>query len=310
MRILIAEDDPVSRRLLEVTLKKWGYDVVVCNDGREAWDALKQEDSPRLAILDWMMPQMDGLEVCTRVRELTRQEYTYIIMLTAKGRKEDIIDGMTAGADDYITKPFNQGELQVRLRAATRVLELQSQLLAAQEELRHQATHDALTGLYNRSAVLDNLSREAARAIREHTSLAVLMIDLDKFKSINDTYGHQAGDTVLKEAASRIRNAIRPYDGFGRYGGEEFLLVLPRCDSTFAKYVAERLRACVASNPFVLDDDSEVQVTVSVGVASKIVEGGSDGEELIQHADAALYVAKRSGRDRVEVAELVGEVAG
>src|SRR5277367_3972199 len=182
VKILIADDSLVSRHLLEATLRKWGYEVAVACDGEEALALLQKDDAPALAILDWMMPGMTGLEVCRRVRVRAREPYTYILLLTSKSQKEDLIEGMEAGADDYITKPFDQHELQVRLRAGTRLVDLQTQLLKAREELREQATLDSLTRLWNRSSILSELSRELARSEREARPLGVVIVDLDHFK--------------------------------------------------------------------------------------------------------------------------------
>ncbi len=302
MRILIAEDDPVSRRVLDAKLQKWGYTTILAEDGREAWEILCREDAPKLAILDWMMPEMDGPEVCSRIRDRVDKDYVYLILLTAKGGKSDVISGLNSGADDYITKPFNSGELEVRLHAARRILDLESRLLDMTEQLRIQATHDGLTGIWNRAATMDVLHNETARAMREDTCLGLVMIDIDKFKNINDTCGHQVGDVVLQEVVRRVNVAVRPYDSFGRYGGEEFIVVLPRCDSTFAAYVGERIRDAVAITPIVVDEKRSLNVSVSVGVASKVVEREEDSSNLLMAADVAMYRAKEAGRNRVEVA--------
>jgi diguanylate cyclase (GGDEF)-like protein len=283
-------------------LKRWGYETVVACDGSEAWDVLARPDAPGLAILDWMMPGMSGLDVCRLSRQADRGNYRYFILLTAKGRQEDIIEGMNAGADDYITKPFDSGELKVRLRAAQRILDLQAELISTREALREQATHDFLTGLLNRSAILDLFYDEIARAQREEKSVGVMMCDLDRFKRINDTHGHKVGDRVLCETARRLRQSARPYDRIGRYGGEEFLIVMPGCDLTFAGFAAERLRADVAAEPVVLPDGTSIPVTLSIGVAAKLGGCKSDAETIIFLADEALYRAKRNGRNRVELA--------
>lgn len=300
MKILIAEDDPISRRLLETILGKWGYEVVVALDGAQAWKILEARDSPKLAILDWMMPGMDGIEVCRRVRDRDGAPYVYVLLLTARSQREDLVQGMEAGADDYVTKPFDANELKVRLRAGRRILELQEQLMSAQEALRDQASRDPLTGIWNRNAIFDILRREVARSERENTPLAIVMIDLDHFKQLNDTYGHMAGDAVLREATARMSVNIRTYDAVGRYGGEEFLIVLPGCDVCSGAARAERLREAVAMHPF---DTSEGRLTVtcSLGVASTAGSNTFDCDTLIRIADAALYRAKHNGRNRVEV---------
>ena len=298
MRILIGEDDPVSRRVLEEFLTKWGYEVTVTQDG--AWQALQEDNAPRLAILDWMMPVMDGVEVCRQVRRCNSEPYTYILLLTAKGQKTDIVEGIEAGADDYLTKPFDAGELRARLRAGRRILALQGALLSARDALRFQATHDPLTGLWNRLATLESLRRELGRGEREEFPVGVVMADLDHFKQINDVHGHATGDAVLREVAGRLRDSVRDYDTVGRYGGEEFLIVFPSCDLTLAARQAERIRNSFHATPLDLPDGEFLQ-TLSLGVASIGPQPSpASVDDLIQIADQALYRAKARGRNCVE----------
>jgi diguanylate cyclase (GGDEF)-like protein len=300
MEILIADDDPVSRRLLEASLKKWDYQVVSACDGAQAWELLQEASAPRLAVLDWMMPGLSGPEVCRNVRMQAREPYTYILLLTARNQKEDLIEGMEAGADDYITKPFDAQELKVRLRAGRRILELQAELVAARETLREQATHDSLTRLWNRSSILDILKREMAKAERETASVGLIMVDLDHFKQINDTHGHMAGDEVLREAARRMQASLRSYDAVGRYGGEEFLIVSPGSSQVSAIHLAERLRSAIHREPLRVGEKS-LTFSISLGVAA--VQGvATTPEVLIRAADEALYRAKELGRNRVESA--------
>lgn len=304
MRILIADDSLVSRHLLEATLRKWSYEVIVATDGLEAWNHLKQDDPPRLAILDWVMPGLSGPEVCKRVREHARNEelnYTYLLLLTSKSQREDLIEGMESGADDYLTKPFDQHELKVRLRAGSRVIDLQRELVAAREELREQATKDFLTRIWNRSAILDILQRELVRGAREKRSVGVVLADLDHFKHVNDTFGHFAGDAVLREFTRRADTAMRSnYDTLGRYGGEEFLVVLPGCDLKCTENQAERVRKALSDEPMLINDMPHHQ-TCSLGATCW--EPGMDvsAEVLIRIADDALYKAKNQGRDRTVV---------
>ncbi len=300
MKILIADDSIVSRHLLEATLRKWGYEVMVACDGAQALELLEREDAPGLIILDWMMPGMTGVEVCRRIRERDGEPYTYILLLTSKSQKEDLIEGMEAGADDYITKPFDQNELQVRLRAGIRLVDLQSQLLKAREDLRDQATRDSLTRLWNRSSILGELGRELARLERERRPLGVVIVDLDHFKNINDTYGHVAGDAVLREAARRMQNGIRQYDCVGRYGGEEFLILFPGCTEQECFAQADRLRKQLAQTEMSVND-SALRVTASFGVTAARPGENCTQEALIRRADEALYLAKKSGRNRVEI---------
>ena len=308
MKILIADDSIVSRHLLEATLRKWGYDVMVACDGTEALEMLQREDAPALAILDWMMPGLTGPEVCRRIRERRSEPYTYTLLLTSKSQKEDLIEGMEAGADDYITKPFDQHELQVRLRAGTRLVDLQAELLAAREALREQATRDALTHLWNRRSILDILERELARAEREGCPVGVVIVDLDHFKNVNDTHVHLAGDAVLQETARRMQNGVRQYDSIGRYGGEEFLILLPGCDEANSFTQADRLRRLIADREMLVNE-TQLALTASFGATSALPGQNWTSESLIRRADEALYLAKKSGRNRVEFLLCSGEPA-
>jgi two-component system, cell cycle response regulator len=302
MRILIADDSIVSRHLLDATLRKWGYEVVMACDGNEAWRLLQSDDAPNIAILDWVMPGMTGPEVCRRVRAHAKGKdkdiYTYILLLTSKSQREDLIEGMESGADDYLTKPFDQHELKVRLRPGTRIIELQQELIRAREELREQATKDFLTRIWNRSSILDILDREMERGRRDRQPLGLVLADLDHFKTINDNYGHFAGDAVLREFVRRMAGSMRPYDSIGRYGGEEFLIVLPGCDEASARKQAERMRAALAGEPMAFNEESRV-VTSSFGATASMPGFDVSAETLIRLADDALYRAKRQGRNRV-----------
>ncbi len=301
MRILVAEDDAVTRFILDARLSEWGYDVIAAGDGNEAWRELQTEDAPRLAILDWKMPGVDGVELCRRVRRKGGELYTYIILLTAQQDEGDLVTGMEAGADDYITKPFKTGELRVRLRAGRRIIDLQNNLIEAREALRDKATHDPLTGLWNHGEILLILEREISRAERDGSCVSVIMADLDHFKKVNDGYGHMAGDAVLRLTVRRMQSLVRDYDSIGRYGGEEFLLVLPGCDVSSASVLAERLRQsiCVAGMDTA---DGMIPITISLGVATIGKWSMSDPEDLVRAADLALYRAKANGRNRVEIA--------
>lgn len=308
MRILIAEDDPVSRRILEARLVKWGYEVVVTCDGNEAWLALQASDAPRLAILDWMMPGVDGVELCKRMRAESTASYTYIILLTALQREENLVTGMEAGADDYITKPFKSNELQVRIRAGRRIIELQEALIEAREKLREEVCHDPLTGLWNHEEIFRILGCELAKAKRLGGALSVIMADLDHFKKVNDTHGHMAGDAVLQLTAKRMLSVIRDYGSIGRYGGEEFLIVLPDTDHERAATFAERLRLIMETNAINIPEGM-ISITISLGVATYHNEKPCDVRTLVKSADIALYVAKEIGRNCVEFAadELINE---
>jgi diguanylate cyclase (GGDEF)-like protein len=297
LKVLVAEDEPVSRLRLQAFLSKWGYSVLVASDGAEAVRMFERE-RPRLVILDRMMPHMDGIDVCRMIRRQGAEPYVYVILLTAQDDTREIVEGFEAGADDYITKPFAVQELEARVRTGARLAELQEQLIMARERLRIEATHDSLTGLLNRAAFLDGFSKEIVRARRYQTPLALIMADIDHFKSINDRHGHPIGDAVLRETARRLRASIRASDVIGRYGGEEFVIAAPDCDMRNAIALAERFRTCICSLPITVAED-EVEVTMSLGVAATC--DMDEADRLIKIADEALYRAKHAGRNKVEV---------
>lgn len=248
-----------------------------------------------------MMPGMEGIQICKRIRAESDRPYIYLLLLTARTQKDDILQGLEAGADDYLTKPFGAQELRARLHVGKRILEWQDKLIDAREKLLFQATHDALTGIANRGVSLDALRREHSRQEREGGSFAVAMLDIDHFKFVNDNYGHLAGDVVLTEAARRVKNCVRPYDTVGRYGGEEFLVVLPRADGLGAMRIASRIRASIESEPFATEG-GPITITASLGVAVSSEACPFDSQILMQRADEALYRAKALGRNRVELA--------
>jgi diguanylate cyclase (GGDEF)-like protein len=298
VKILIAADDVISRQLLAATLKKLGHEVTIASDGREAVQRLSAEDAPRFAILDWMMPELDGLEVCRQLRK-RGDPYVYIILLTARSEHADMVRALDGDVDDFLAKPFDIAELKARLRSGARILDLQEGLVRSREELRHLATHDHLTGTLNRRAVVDQLDIELRRASRDGTSVAVVIADLDHFKHVNDRYGHSAGDAVLVQAAVRIRSVLRGHDVIGRYGGEEFLIILPDCGPVEAVEAAARACQAVATSPTVTGD-TLLSVTASAGIATTR-SGATAVQKLIDAADKALYRAKAAGRNRIEL---------
>ena len=298
-QILVADDSPVFRDMLQKMLLEWGYETIAVSDGRQAWDLLRQENGPRLALLDWMMPGMEGAEVCRQVRAGVRDRYVYMILLSVRAGLDDVVTGIESGADDYIVKPFEVDELHARVRAGRRVLALQEELVEAREALRDQATRDGLTGLWNRTAIFDILQNELARSGRSGEPLIVLMADLDGFKPVNDRFGHMAGDAVLRQVAARMRAAVRRYDAVGRYGGEEFLIVLPRCERVGGLALAERIRHAIGAECF-RAGDVEIRLTCSLGAACARPPVVPLADDLVREADAALYRAQHQGRDRVE----------
>jgi diguanylate cyclase (GGDEF)-like protein len=297
MKILIAEDDLTSRRILTVILKKWGYEPVVTEDGNEAWSKLQETDAPRLVLLDWNMPGLDGLEVCRRLRKSETTDSRYVILLTGRGEKGDIVRGLEAGANDYIAKPYDNEELQARIRVGQRMLDLQTSLLETQTALAYQATHDGLTGIFNRRAILDRLTQEIARALRQGSRLSIGMCDIDNFKKINDTFGHQAGDEVLVAFVQCLQANLREYDCVGRYGGEEFLIIAAGLSGQSDDNLYERLRTKAAAEIIKTKAAGDVFLTVSIGTATGTGKSMVDG--LLAAADAALYQAKAEGRNKV-----------
>ncbi len=302
MKILIADDDALSRRLLEKTLERAGYEVTAVENGRQAVEHLVRHDTPRLALLDWMMPEVDGPGVCREVRARREHGYVYMVLLTSKESKEDIVTGLKSGADDYLTKPFDAEELKARLRTGRRILDLEDRLVEAREGMRFKATHDHLTTLWNRGVILDLLNRELMRSAREQSSVALLLCDIDHFKNVNDTFGHVIGDEVLQEVAHRFLSSVRSYDCVGRYGGEEFLIVLINCDPRFAAMRAEEIRKSMAAHP-IQTSGGPVKVTISGGLLFSRDWGARPIEGLLSEVDAALYVAKSAGRNCIKVAK-------
>jgi two-component system cell cycle response regulator len=287
MRILIAEDEVHLCRVLQDLLDPWGYESVVVHDGESALAALRAPDAPRLALLDWLMPGLDGIQVCQKLRAKPDRPFTYLVLMTGQGGRQQLIDGLEAGANDFLVKPVDASELKARLSSGRRIVTLH-------EQLRELALRDALTGLWNRAAILDLLNRELDRGRREGRPVSVIMADLDHFKRINDTLGHLAGDQVLRQAAGRMRSVLRPYDTVGRYGGEEFLIVLPGCGWGAAASLAERLRQCIATEPMTVEGNS-VPVTLSLGIACDGTTASA--ADLLRAADGALYHAKAAGRN-------------
>jgi len=307
--ILIAEDDRMFRVLLQSWLEDRGYDVVVAENGQQAWDLLQTERSPKLVILDWMMPGLSGPDVCRKLRSRTGLRYRYVLLLTARNEKQDLVAGLEAGADDYLSKPFDALELHARLNVGRRILELQEQLLAAQEALRFEATHDALTGVWNGGAILQALGRELQRAGRMQTALGIMLLDLDNFKQVNDVHGHLVGDEVLRTSARRMCEKIRVYDLVGRYGGEEFLILAPGSVSPALQQQAERIRASIAEP--INSSAGMLQISASIGVVGIAGQQSlPDPHALVRAADKAMYRAKAKGKNRVEEGALQAAEVG
>ena len=297
MKILIAEDDQVSLRILEKNVAEWGYEIAVAGNGDEALRKLREGDV-RLAVLDWMMPGTNGIEICRFVRQDSGPKYIYIIMLTSRDRRQDIVEGLESGADDYMAKPVNFLELRARIQTGRRVVELEDKLLESNRKLKELASRDNLTSLWNRANVFQFLEQELARARREFRPVSAIMIDVDNFKMINDAHGHLAGDVVLIHVAKRLERGIRPYDKVGRYGGDEMLVVLPGCGLGEAAAIGERLRVSVSGEK-IRTPAGDFEVTVTLGCSSSELVPNATAETLVQASDAALYKGKGLGRNRV-----------
>lgn len=305
MNILIAEDDTPTRMMLQSLLTKWRYTVTVARDGDEALRILSEPGHPHLVILDWMMPGIKGPEIVRRLREKENSNPHYIIIMTSAHNEHTVIQALAAGADDFIGKPFNSYELRARVAVGRRVKCLQQTLMdklhkleKATETISRLARTDELTGLHNRRSFSEIFALASNAAQRHNHPLALISIDLDHFKTVNDTFGHSAGDLVLKEFAALMQKMVRGEDIAVRWGGEEFIILLPHADCDAAAALAERIRAAFEHNP---DRAVPVVVTASFGVAQ--LRDGEQEEALIRRADAALYDAKHEGRNRVVTAE-------
>jgi diguanylate cyclase (GGDEF)-like protein len=291
LTVLVIEDHPDQRELLAIVLQREGYRVITAANGLEALEKLENENV-QIALSDIMMPKMDGFELIKRIRSNSSLKSIYVILITARIQEGDRVRGLDLGADDYITKPFSFSELLARVRVGSRVVHYQ-------QHLEYQTQVDSLTGLYNRRAFEKKIHEEFERSKRYHNPLSLLILDIDNFKTINDTYGHHGGDAVLVKISETLREKTRQSDFPCRYGGEEFVLVLPETDQENALQVASKIhdsiRACAfgtAVRPFSL--------TVSIGVSSTSSKFYSDWQQMVNDADQALYLAKNTGKDRIE----------
>jgi diguanylate cyclase (GGDEF)-like protein len=302
IKVLVADDSAVSRKLVEITLSDKRYSLIFAKSGRETID-LFAEHRPALVIVDWMMPDLTGLQISEHIRSRLQASYTYIILLTGKSEKESVVEGLAAGADDYLTKPFHHEELIARVGVGLRIIGLQREIEAKNILLKELALTDALTGLPNRRAIEDWATRQLSGAARYGFSFWVALADLDHFKSVNDTYGHDAGDNVLRAFSEILKSNSRQSDICGRIGGEEFLLVLTHTSEENAKMVIDRVRGELEATQFNFDGSS-LKVTVSFGLAGFVGTRAPDFNRLVAQADAALYSAKRQGRNRLELSEI------
>lgn len=311
MKILVVEDDLVSRKLLQKIFSDWGHEVFTADNGQQAWEIM-QTDNPKFVIADWVMPVMDGVSLCRKIRSSYMQGYVYFVLLTGKDKKEDIVEGLDAGADDYVTKPFDRGELQVRIRAGERILELEKELTHKNRELQclnlkleKLIRIDPLLDIGNRRSFYETIEKTHNRAFRYSQGYGVVMCDVDHFKTYNDTYGHIAGDQALKSVADALKLSLRTSDDIFRYGGEEIVIVLPEQDIDKTLLVAERLRKDVEALSIEHKGSDKGILTISCGISAFDREHKVDKWEIIlDRADKALYSAKAAGRNKVCVFSL------
>ena len=296
LNLMVVDDDNITRNVIERFAKKWGYRVYIAGSGEEGKQILKKRNI-HIALLDWELPDTDGLTLSKEIRKTNNCNYVYIIFLTSRSDNESIIRGFEAGADDYISKPFNVFELKARVTTGARIIKLQQGLKRSQKKLKEIATHDSLTTLLNRRSILEIIDNEYIRAKRSKQTLGFITVDIDHFKIINDTYGHHSGDVVLKDVSSILKESLRAYDNIGRMGGEEFLAVLPNCSNEKLEKVSERLRRKISSHKFEIESAS-INVTISMGVTVYDPVFSYSLDSVLKGVDKALYRAKEEGRNR------------
>jgi diguanylate cyclase (GGDEF)-like protein len=302
LRVLVVDDSPVSRKLLEHALSSEPYALLFAKNGEEAL-RLFSKHKPELVITDWMLPDLSGPELCERIRTDAYSSYTYIILVTSMTEKGSVVEGLAAGADDYLTKPFDANELRARMGVGRRIIGLHHEIDAKNKQLMEMAHTDPLTGLPNRRAIEEWAERQLRGAARHGFPLWVVHVDLDCFKKINDSYGHEAGDQVLKKFAEILRKNTRASDISGRMGGDEFLLVMTHVDGKNIQLAVDRFRNQLASEKFLFGNET-VGVTASFGISGFQGKEPPDFSTLVRQADQALYCAKRAGRNQVKVESL------
>lgn len=306
MKVLVAESNAEPRQSLQVSLDGWGYQVALAEDPVETMATFRREAPPAFVILGTLGDRTTTKQVCREVREFGDKPYIYILLVTPKGESQHILEALEAGADDYITAPYDQLELKARLRAGKRILDLREELRRAQATIGYQAYHDPLTGLWNRGAIIDALQRELARVRRERAPVGLLMVSIDGLKEINDKYGHMAGDAAIRATARELRASLRPYDALGRYGGEAFVMIVTGCDSRSALKQAERFHGVLKGRTvdisqwgkFVSGKDAELPIVYSIGVVSGT--GEHDSETLLRTLESAVRAARSTGGSRIE----------
>lgn len=296
MDVLLVDDDPITRLAVCAALEEWDFTPVVAEDGHQALQRLEQKNPPHLMIIDWSMPGLSGPELCKTIRQREDGQFFYILMLTGKEGSSAIVEAMEAGADDFISKPFDHRVLKVRIAAGSRIVRLE-------QTLNQLASRDALTQCWNRRMIDELMQNAIKEAHRKHGPLCLMVLDIDHFKAINDTHGHGPGDVALKHLVTVMNNNLREYDQVGRYGGEEFVILLPNTATEEAWGIAERVRSAVQFQPAYVNSQLSISLTVSIGLAQLDEDGTEDQQHLFQRADAALYEAKGSGRNRIVSAD-------
>jgi len=304
MKILLAEDIEVTRKLVKKILENKGYEVVEARNGQEAWEIFqKEKEKINIALIDWMMPRLTGLQLCKKIKATDVSGYIYVVFLTGKVDIDNVVEGLEAGADDYVTKPFDKRELVSRIDVGRRFIQLHQKLREAYQKLHILSITDGLTRILNRRALLERLEEELHRVGRENAFFCLIMLDIDHFKRVNDEYGHQAGDKVLVEVVNRVKSELRPYDIIGRYGGEEFVVGILGADRGMGFKKAEDFRRCVEEKEFKYSD-KKLKITISLGITCQKIEGTKNDipqllDDLTKKADDALYKAKETGRNKV-----------
>lgn len=292
MDVLIVDDDAITRFALCTALEQWGFVPVVAENADQALQKLATETTPHLLIIDWSMPGMSGPDLCKTIRKREDGQFFYILMLTGKEGNDAIIEAMEAGADDFLSKPFDHRVLKVRIAAGSRIVRLE-------QTLNQLASRDALTQCWNRRMIDELFTNSIAEATRKHSSFSLMILDIDHFKSVNDTYGHAAGDVALKHVVNLLNTNLREYDQVGRYGGEEFVILLPSTDRNEAWGVAERIRSAIQFQPTIVNDETIIDLTVSIGIAQFDRSRDANQSAFFERADKALYTAKQTGRNRI-----------
>ena len=296
MDVLIVDDDAITRFALSTAVEEWGFVPVLAENADQALKTLATETTPHLLIIDWSMPGMSGPDLCKTIRKREDGQFFYILMLTGKEGNEAIIEAMEAGADDFLRKPFDHRVLKVRIAAGSRIVRLE-------QTLNQLASRDALTQCWNRRMIDELFANSIAESTRKRSKFSVMVLDIDHFKRVNDTFGHSGGDAALKHVVNILNTNLREYDQVGRYGGEEFVILLPATDRNEAWGVAERIRSAIQFQPTILNDDLKIELTVSIGIAEFDRSRDANQSAFFERADKALYTAKQTGRNRIICSE-------